>query len=242
MTDFSPASTDATPVQGPAGDFLVVARFHDPLEAQVLKDLLRSEDIPATLGDLHQVQANTLWATALGGVRLMVPAKYAPRARELMAEMQRGVLAIEGDPDPALPPPIAATDRELWNPDLSALLSAWLTPAFGATLLALNARTLGDREMQRAANFWLVLSAIITGATLWLLRDREPSIGRLFEVSCLLMPYTILWYFFGAHAQSSYIARQHGRRYVHLSMLKAALPAVLLILLVGASGVLQPEN
>jgi len=242
MTNFSTAPADGPPLEsGPAGDFLVVDRFTDPLEAQVLKDLLVSEGIPATLGDFHQVQTNTLWATALGGVRLMVPAAFVPRARELMAHMRSGALAIEGDDDPALAPPVVATELALWNPDAAALLSAWLTPVFGAALLAVNARTLGDRALQRTADTWLALSVAVVLAGAWLMRELDASPWRGFQVSGFVLPFTVVWYLFVAHAQSGRIARAHGRRYVHRSLLQVAVPTALALALFGASGVLQPQ-
>jgi hypothetical protein len=238
MTDFLSTTPDIAGNDAPPGSIVTLTRFANPLEAQVLHGLLVSEGIRATLADVNQVQTNTLWTTALGGVRVRVPTAHLARAQALLAAMQSGALALAGDPDPGLPPPAVATDAELWNPDVAAFFSIWLTPAFGAALHLANARTLGERALVARARMWLALCALATGAAFWLLREREWTIGRPFEASTILLPFSAVWYFAAAHAQSRHIARAFGTRYVHRSVLHAVAATFVLLLALGSAGTL----
>lgn len=236
----NPFSPPAAPVEALPDDpavptFLVLARFANVMEAQVLKDLLVAEGIPASLADAHTVQSNNLWANALGGIRLLVPAASLSRARELMSEMQSGALALDGDADPGLPAPVVATERALWNPDVAAVFSLVLTPVFGAVLVLLNERTLANSRGKRTAIAWLTIAIAMVGLAIWRLctDGSSPSPWLGLRVSGLVLPYTIVWYFFAAHAQSSRIAKAHGRKYVHLSVLRAAPLAVLVMAAAG---------
>ena len=212
---------------------LVLARFGNVMEAQVLKHLLVSEGISASLGDAHTVQTNGLWANALGGVRVMVPADSLARARQLMDEMQAGLLALDGDADPALPAPVLATERALWNVDVAALFSLVLTPVFGNVLMLLNARTLADTRGKRTATVWLVISIAVVAYAVWMLGAPGQSPWLGFRASGFVAPYTLVWYLLGAHAQSSRIAKAHGRQYVHRSVSRATPLALLAIAAVG---------
>jgi len=232
---YSPPATavDRRSDDTPPSGLLVLARFDNVIEAQVLKDLLVAEDIPSSLGDAHTVQTNGLWTNAMGGVRLLVPAPDMTRARELMAQVQSGALAIDGDADPELAAPVVATDLALWNMDAAAFFSLALTPVFGSVLMLLNARTLGDPRGRRAATAWLTLSLALAALALWKVSAQGPSPWLGLEASAFLLPYTIFWYFLAAHAQSSRIAKAHGRKYVHRSMLRAAATAALALAGVG---------
>jgi hypothetical protein len=83
------------------GDIVTIARRFDPIAAELLRGRLAADGIPATLGDAHLVQTYALWATALGGVRVMVPASYVPQALRAIAAIEHGELRLddEGDED-----------------------------------------------------------------------------------------------------------------------------------------------
>jgi len=233
---YSPPDTAVEPTPDmQSSTLLVLARFANVVEAQVLRELLVAEGIPASLADAHTVQSNGLWANALGGVRVMVPASAITRGRELMVEMQSGALALDGDVDPGLPAPVVATDHALWNTDVAALFSLLLTPVFGSVLMLLNERTLADTRGKRKATAWLAISIAIVSIAVWKLctdgSDPSPWLGL--KASGLVFPYTVFWYFFGAHAQSSRIAKAHGRKYVHLSVWRAIPFGLLVVAAVG---------
>jgi hypothetical protein len=237
MTEpFLATSDGAGPEEDGVPAIVTLTRFANPLEAQVLHGLLVSEGIGATLGDYHHVQTNTLWATALGGVRVMVPAAHLERAHALLAAMQSGALALDGDPDPALPPPVVATDTALWSPDLAAFFSIWLTPLFGALLHLANAHALREQGLVVRARAWLLVCSLATAGAFWLLREREWTMGRPFEASTILLPFTAVWYFMAAHAQSRHVGRRFGVRYVHRSLLHAVAVGFVALLALGSAG------
>jgi hypothetical protein len=87
------------------GDIVTIARRFDPIAAELLRGRLAADGIPATLGDANLVQTYALWATALGGVRVMVPASYVPQALRAIAAIEHGELQLEdgGEDEEAAP-------------------------------------------------------------------------------------------------------------------------------------------
>lgn len=80
-----------------AGDYEVVARFLNPTDAYVVCSCLKMAGVPARVADAELVQTNSLWAAALGGARLLVPALHAGDAREVIAAFNRGAYALPDD-------------------------------------------------------------------------------------------------------------------------------------------------
>ncbi|HEX4510100.1 MAG TPA: DUF2007 domain-containing protein, partial [Burkholderiaceae bacterium] len=78
------------PASDAEGDFVTVARRFDPIAAELLRGRLAADGIPARLADAHLVQAYNLCAAALGGVRVMVPASWAPQALRAIAAVEHG--------------------------------------------------------------------------------------------------------------------------------------------------------
>lgn len=77
---------------------ITIARYFEPSEAHVVRALLESAGLRATVADEHHVTANYPLSTALGGVRVQVPAEEAEAAAELVAAYSRGELdAGDGD-------------------------------------------------------------------------------------------------------------------------------------------------
>ena len=83
-----------------AGDYEIVARFLNVLDAHVMCGCLQAAGIPAILADAQLVQTNSLWAPALGGARLMVPASHLAAAKEVIAAFDGGALALRDDDEP----------------------------------------------------------------------------------------------------------------------------------------------
>jgi len=73
-----------------------VAVFGSMLEAEILRARLAADGIPAIVVDGNLVQAYSLIAIAIGGVRVQVMGEYAARARELVKVLNDGGLTIEG--------------------------------------------------------------------------------------------------------------------------------------------------
>ena len=74
---------------------VTVARYFDPSEAHVVRALLESAGLMATVADDHHVTANYPLSTALGGVRVQVPQEQAEAAREWVAAYASGELERE---------------------------------------------------------------------------------------------------------------------------------------------------
>ncbi|MFZ6645172.1 RDD family protein [Undibacterium sp. TJN25] len=73
-----------------------VAVFGTMLEAEILRARLEADGIPAVVVDGNLVQAYSLIAIAVGGVRVQVMQEYAVRAGELVKLLNDGGLQIEG--------------------------------------------------------------------------------------------------------------------------------------------------
>lgn len=87
------------PASAEAGDYEIVARYLDPTAAHLACSTLESARIPALVADAELVQTNALWAIALGGARLLVPARYLDEAKAIIAATERGDFALADDDD-----------------------------------------------------------------------------------------------------------------------------------------------
>jgi hypothetical protein len=67
-----------------ADDLLTVATFRNYVHAQLAQTRLLASGIPALLFDDNTIRINWLWATALGFVKLRVPAGEAKEALEIL--------------------------------------------------------------------------------------------------------------------------------------------------------------
>jgi hypothetical protein len=100
-----PANDRAAPasradVQPPyLGDMVTVARRFNSLEAELLRGRLVADGIPATLGDAHTVQTDTLLTAALGGVRIRVPASFEEQARRTISDIEAGAFMLDEGED-----------------------------------------------------------------------------------------------------------------------------------------------
>ena len=103
-----PASESQADQEPPHGDLVTVTRVFNSLEAEMLRGCLEAEGIPVTLGDVQMVQTYSL-GLALGGIRIMVPTRFADAARSTVEALEHGDLAIDELPDDSEP---AAAETE----------------------------------------------------------------------------------------------------------------------------------
>ncbi len=76
---------------------VTVAAFQDPVAANLAKNFLESEGIPATIVDEWTV--STLWsvANAIGGIKLQVAAFHLERAEMLLSQAQDDHADVDGE-------------------------------------------------------------------------------------------------------------------------------------------------
>jgi Putative prokaryotic signal transducing protein len=79
------------------GDFVTVAQFLNPTDAHIVCSCLEAAGVPAFVADANLVQMNSLWAVAVGGVRVRVPATRVTEAKEVIDAFNRGDFALSDD-------------------------------------------------------------------------------------------------------------------------------------------------
>ncbi|KAF0815254.1 hypothetical protein IGB42_00335 [Andreprevotia sp. IGB-42] len=209
----APATTDTTPLDCPPPDpvTLVTLRHFDTLpDAAIIRGLLESNGIPVRLSDAYIVQANPLLSTAVGGLRLEVPADRLAEAEALLASMAAGELidTETADTDTA---PVAPMDPmpPLWHPDWAWALG-WITsgPWLPMLLHYQNWKKLDQSREARKALYWLLSSAALalsaTGYALGVARD----LNVLIALGMLVFgPMLIIWYLLQGRRQSQLLLR-----------------------------------
>lgn len=101
---------------------ITVARYFEPSEAHVVRALLESAGLDATVADDHHVTLNYPLSTALGGVRVQVPADQAGAAAELVEAYTRGELEsaiADGAGAEDAPPACPACGSQRFKPRVS---------------------------------------------------------------------------------------------------------------------------
>ncbi len=76
----------------------VVGSFDLVADAQMLKIKLESEGIPVYLKDANILQAEPFIATAIGGVKVVVPLEYGQQAQAIYDQVRAYALDREGRP------------------------------------------------------------------------------------------------------------------------------------------------
>ncbi len=78
-------------------NFVTVAHFLNPTDAHIVCSCLKAAGVPAVVADANLVQMNSLWAVAVGGVRVRVPATLVTEAIEVIDAFNRGDFALSDD-------------------------------------------------------------------------------------------------------------------------------------------------
>lgn len=79
------------------GDFVTVAQYLNPVNAEIVRSCLEASGVPAIVADANLVQMNSLWTVAVGGVRIRVPASRVKEARDVLVAYNRGDFALPDD-------------------------------------------------------------------------------------------------------------------------------------------------
>lgn len=204
-------------------DFVTIAQAQTPTEAHLLRGVLASAGLAAVVADAHLAQGNPMFTQALGGVRVRVRASDAEAARQALAEYQAGDLAL--DCEDAMPRRALETlGTPIYSPDIAALLSFFLvSPAFGAGIHLLNARTLQPQGAGALAWLWLLVlaGASLTTMTLLALGPTAPLNPAFAALATSLL--TAAWYLTMGQAQARAVVQQYGIAYPRLSLVPIAL-------------------
>ena len=106
-----------------SGEALMLVTVHreiNPWDAHIVRALLESEGVPATVGFEHHISANWCASLALGGVRVQVPMSFLDQARTVLDDWRRSVLARALEAEWGLPaevcPRCGADDWLAWRP------------------------------------------------------------------------------------------------------------------------------
>lgn len=204
-----------------ADDFVRVARCATPTEAHLLKGVLESAGLAPVVADAHVVQANAWMTQAVGGVRVMVPARQREAALEAIAAYEAGAYALSDEP--AAPPRFSEQPWRLFSPDRAVVLSLALTPAFGAAVQIANAHRMGDRAHPVGLWAWFVVLLAASVAGVALIHAISPGPTVVFRASWGLLFITALWYFAYGKDQSSRLLGTFGPHYRKRSLAPAAL-------------------
>lgn len=204
-------------------DFVTVAQAQTPTEAHLLKGVLESAGLAAVVADAHLAQGNPMFTAAIGGVRVRVRASDADTARQALAEYRAGDLALEGE-DATPGTALHTLPTPIYSPDIAALLSFFLvSPAFGAGIHLLNARTLQPQGAGVLAWLWLLVLAGASVATMSLLAmgPTAPLSPAFAALATSLL--TATWYLSFGQARARAVVQQYGIAYPRLSLVPIAL-------------------
>jgi hypothetical protein len=89
----------ADPDPGSDVDLVTIARFSNPLEANVLRNCLESHGIFAFVWGEHLGTAHLFLSVASGGMRVQVRADQVEQAKEVIAALERGEFSIDEEPE-----------------------------------------------------------------------------------------------------------------------------------------------
>lgn len=145
---------------------------------------------------------------------------------EKLAEIKESRSSVENLETPAL-----------WNPDVAAVLSLFLTPAFGAFVHMDNWNALGEPAKAANSKAWLIAGLLLV-AFLPLLFTLENKVGVKGVVGLSLIIFLLCWYFICAQVQTKFIRARFGTVYLHNSWWRPIFFAFAVsITLIGASSI-----
>lgn len=220
------------------GDFVTVARCGSPTEAHVMQGTLASAGLDAHVADANVAQGHPWLTGAIGGVRVLVPAAQLAAAQRTLESFRQGELELEGERATPAPLPTQTLASPVFSPDAAAAWSLLLTPAFGAGLHLLNARTLHDQHLLRLAWPTFIGLLVASGvAIVWAMR-MAVDVSAPFRGSLGVSLLTLIWYFTAGQVQSKQLIARHGPRYPRRPILVPAI-AVALALSAIASGLAE---
>ena len=86
----------AAPIPYQALQFVTVASSLNNIALHILRARLAAEGIPAIVVDANMAQS---YSVAVGGARVQVPGEFYDEARQIIADVNSGALAVNDDDD-----------------------------------------------------------------------------------------------------------------------------------------------
>ena len=86
----------AAPIPYQALQFVTVASSLNSIALHILRARLEAEGIPAIVADANMAQS---YSVAVGGARVQVPSEFYEEARQIIADVNSGALALNDDDD-----------------------------------------------------------------------------------------------------------------------------------------------
>jgi hypothetical protein len=214
------------------GDFVSVASCETPTEAHLLQSVLTAAGLERPqVADANIMRVNPWLASALGGVRVLVPSSEAALARETIARFNAGEFVLEGED--LTPAPLEEQPRLLFNPDLAFLLGFVLTPAFGPAIQLTNAYRI--RASRRGHWGWLIALAAASLLAVLSVHEQQPHPLIVFQASLGIGGLNCIWYFFFGRKQSKGFIARFGAHYRRKRQAMAALRTAVALLAIGCA-------
>ena len=213
-------------------DFVRVATCGTPTEAHLLKGVLEANGLSPHVADANIVQANTWMTQAVGGVRVLVPTDQTEAALRAIAEYNAGAFQLEGEEaEPAAI--VSELKSSVFSPDRATLLSFFLTPAFGSTLLLANAISIGTAKQKFLGWLWFALLVAASAVAIAVMHRLNPGPFVVFRASIAISGITVLWYFIAVQTETKHLIATYGRRYKQRGVAPLSLSAGAAFLIVG---------
>jgi len=220
-------------MDGDSDDYVAVDNCATPTDAHLVKGVLESAGLTAVTTDNHLLQAYDWLTPAAGGVRVMVPASEAAAARQALADYRAGELALPAEDD-AAKPALQTLGAPIYSPDIAALLSFLLvSPAFGAGVHLLNARTL--QPSGAGAPAWAWFLALVTGSVVpfaMLTQGPDAPLNPALAAFGLSL-LTAVWYLSFAQAHSRAVLQRFGPAYPRRSVFPLTVGVIAFEMVVG---------
>lgn len=169
-------------------DLVDIAAFDSPLTANIARSRLEAEGISAFLDSEHTVGTQWLWTNAIGGVKLLVPAADAERAKAVLADAEAGADAATESPS-EVADDLGERPTEEWEQEPAAIPEPYDQPSSREedAVRALKSAVLGlvfcPLQLYTA---WLLILVVT---------NREPLRKRYFWCAVgawiILLPYII---------------------------------------------------
>lgn len=87
------------PISYDLRQFVTVASSLNSIEMHILRARIEAEGIPAILADANMSQSYSTLSVAVGGVRVQVPREFYDNAKQIIADVNSGALALNDDED-----------------------------------------------------------------------------------------------------------------------------------------------